>query len=193
MYGDPNAPSSQSTLLREAATACSMAMLTSLDSWAGPVRDAANVMHSSRSNSLSGNENGGNGSVIGTTSEVRHFGAAKEKKNSLSIGTELFNKSPTKGIASLVATGIVLNKPDAIASFLRKNREQLDPTMLGEYLGLHDDMPLKVMHAYIDMEQYQNVTIDGALRKLLAQFRLPGKQSSQIRISRSRCRGSSKN
>lgn len=173
VYGDANAPPSQSALLREAASSCAMAMLSSLDAWAGPVRDATR-MGSHISDSFA---NGGcsySNTVLGTTSEVRHFGAAKEKKNSLSLGIELFNKSPTKGIATLVATGVVVNKPEPIASFLRKNRDQLDPTMLGEYLGLHEEIPLKVMHAYIDTEQYQGTTIDAALRKLLSQFRLPG-------------------
>ena len=175
VFGDPNAPPNQSTLLREAASACSMAMLTSLDAWAGPVRDAAHVGEfGNYSGELLNGSPDGNGSIMGTTSEVRHFGAAKERKNSMTVGIDLFNRNPAKGIASLVASGVVLNKPDIIASFLRKNRDQFDPAMLGEYLGLHDDMPLKVMYSYIDMEHYQHITIDTALRKLLSQFRLPG-------------------
>jgi len=173
MYGDPNAPPSQSSLLREAASVCSMAMLESLDSWAGPVKETAGY-HGHASESPQHGNDSGNGSVMGTTSEVKHFGAAKERKNSLSVGIDLFNKNPAKGIASLVASEVVLNKPNTIASFLRKNKDSLDPAMLGEYLGLNEEMPLKVMYAYIDMESYSGATIDAALRKLLSQFHLPG-------------------
>ncbi|GMH37639.1 hypothetical protein BSKO_05512 [Bryopsis sp. KO-2023] len=66
------------------------------------------------------------------------------------------------------------NKPEALGAFLRKHRDELDETMMKEYLGHHDDMPIAVMHAYIDMEQYMSLTIDEALRKLLAGFRIPG-------------------
>lgn len=106
--------------------------------------------------------------------EVVQFSASKEKKNSINVGFEVFNRSPLKGIASLVAAGVVENKPESLGLFLRTNREKLDETMLGEYLGHHDEIPISVMHAYIDLEQYGGISIDQALRKLLAGFRLPG-------------------
>ena len=35
-------------------------------------------------------------------------------------------------------------------------------------------MQIAVMHAYIDQENYSNLSIDAALRELLKGFRLPG-------------------
>lgn len=134
----------------------------------GPIRDAAAIQElSSPSTSYTSPFSKG-------SSEVSHFSASKEKKNSLYMGLELFNRNPLKGIASLVASGVVENKAESLAAFLRKNRNKLDETTMGEYMGHHDDMPISVMHAYIDMEQYASISIDLALRKLLAGFRLPG-------------------
>ena len=45
---------------------------------------------------------------------------------------------------------------------------------LGEYLGHHEDFALAVMYAYIDAERFGGLSIDAALRVLLAGFRLPG-------------------
>lgn len=134
----------------------------------GPIRDASAIQEVA-SPSTSYTSPFSKGSL-----EVSHFSASKEKKNSLYMGLEVFNRNPLKGIASLVASGVVDNKADSLAAFLRKNRNKLDETMLGEYMGHHDDMPISVMHAYIDMEQYIGISIDLALRKLLIGFRLPG-------------------
>ena len=47
-------------------------------------------------------------------------------------------------------------------------------TQLGEYLGHHDGFALAAMHAYVDAERLQGLTLDAALRVLLRSFRLPG-------------------
>ena len=47
-------------------------------------------------------------------------------------------------------------------------------TQLGEYLGHHDAFALAAMHAYVDAERLEGLTLDAALRVLLRNFRLPG-------------------
>ncbi|CAD7697716.1 unnamed protein product [Ostreobium quekettii] len=185
-FGDPLAAPGQSALVRDAAAACAMAMVASLDAWAGPIRDAteADGLHqeAERSASLDTTLCKSGSFKQLEASEVHHFGAAKAAKNQVSVGIELFNRNPIKGIASLVAAGIVQNKATHLARFIRKNRDQLDETQMGEYFGHHDSMPIAVMHAYIDGEQYKSLTIDAALRKLLAGFRLPGEAQKIDRI-----------
>ncbi|CAD7699204.1 unnamed protein product [Ostreobium quekettii] len=185
-FGDPSAAPGQSALVRDAAAACALAMVASLDAWSGPIRDAVEMerlnMEPERAASLDASLSNSGSLKLPDTSEVHHFGAAKAAKNQASVGIELFNRHPIKGIASLVAAGIVQNKPADIARFIRKNRDQLDETQMGEYLGHHDEMPIAVMHAYIDGEQYKSLTIDMALRKLLAGFRLPGEAQKIDRI-----------
>ncbi|GMH39854.1 hypothetical protein BSKO_07758 [Bryopsis sp. KO-2023] len=182
VYGDPNAPPGQSSRVRDAAIACTVAMLNSLDAWAGPIREAAAFTEFSSRGLQMANGPFSNGLHTSQPSEVKHFSESKAQKNSLSLGLEVFNKNPLKGIASLVASNVVENKPEALGAFLRKHRDELDETMMGEYLGHHDDMPIAVMHAYIDMEQYLGLTIDEALRKLLAGFRIPGEAQKIDRI-----------
>ena len=58
----------------------------------------------------------------------------------------------------------------------------MDETQMGEYLGHHEEMSIAVMHAYIDSEGYEGLTVDAALRKLLAGFRLPGEAQQIDRI-----------
>lgn len=78
-------------LLREAASSCAMAILASLD---GPVRDATRIGSHVTESFTNGSFNGNN-PILETTSEVRHFGAAKEK-NSSTLGIEQFNKCPNR-------------------------------------------------------------------------------------------------
>lgn len=111
--------------------------------------------------------------ISSKTSEVEHFGAVKEKKNSVTEGIELFNKDPLKGLSFLIDSGILQNNPESIAIFIRKHKDSFDKTMIGEYLGYCDEMSLKVMHSYIDKEIYKKLTIDMALRKLLSGFIIP--------------------
>lgn len=69
-----------------------------------------------------------------------------------------------------------------MAAFLRQHTSELSLTALGEYFGHHEEFEVAVMHAFIDMESYGGLAIDEALRRLLAQFRLPGEAQKIDRI-----------
>nr|PNR34997.1 hypothetical protein PHYPA_022896 [Physcomitrium patens] len=47
-------------------------------------------------------------------------------------------------------------------------------TMIGDYLGQHDEFPLAVMHAYVDALNFSGMKFDKAIRMFLNEFRLPG-------------------
>lgn len=69
-----------------------------------------------------------------------------------------------------------------VAAFLRKHASSLDKAQLGELFGHHAEFSVAVMHSWVDCERYSGMSIDGALRALLEQFRLPGEAQKIDRI-----------
>ncbi|KAL8495472.1 hypothetical protein ACS0TY_019568 [Phlomoides rotata] len=102
-------------------------------------------------------------------------------KLELQEGISLFNRKPKKGIEFLINANKVGNSAEEIAAFL-KNASGLNKTLIGEYLGEREDMPLKVMHAYVDSFDFQEMEFDEAIRVFLQSFRLPGEAQKIDRI-----------
>ncbi|KAM5554931.1 brefeldin A-inhibited guanine nucleotide-exchange protein 2 [Rosa sericea] len=134
----------------------------------------------------------GNGeeSVEGSDS---HSEASSEASDALTIeqrrayklelqeGISLFNRKPKKGIEFLINANKVGNSPEEIAAFL-KNASGLNKTLIGDYLGEREDLSLKVMHAYVDSFDFQDLEFDEAIRSFLQGFRLPGEAQKIDRI-----------
>lgn len=53
---------------------------------------------------------------------------------------------------------------------------------IGELFGHHEEHSIAIMHAFIDGESYTGLSLDAAMRRLLAQFRLPGEAQKIDRI-----------
>ncbi|KAM7471006.1 hypothetical protein LguiA_009189 [Lonicera macranthoides] len=85
----------------------------------------------------------------------------------------LFNQKPSKGIDHLTSSKKISDTPEAVASFL-KNTAGLNGSMIGDYLGETEGFPLKVMHAYVDSFNFEEMDVGEAIRVLLKGFRLPG-------------------
>ncbi|KAK8487056.1 hypothetical protein V6N13_016274 [Hibiscus sabdariffa] len=96
-------------------------------------------------------------------------------------GISLFNRKPEKGIEFLIKAKKVGDSPEEIAAFL-KNTSGLKKTLIGDYLGEREDLPLKVMHAYVDSFDFQGMEFDEAIRAFLQGFRLPGEAQKIDRI-----------
>lgn len=96
-------------------------------------------------------------------------------------GISLFNRKPKKGIEFLINASKVVNSAEGIASFL-KNASGLNKTLIGDYLGEREELPLKVMHAYADSFEFQGMDFDEAIRAFLQGFRLPGEAQKIDRI-----------
>ncbi|CAH9056820.1 unnamed protein product [Cuscuta europaea] len=96
-------------------------------------------------------------------------------------GVSLFNRKPSKGVDFLMNTKKVGNSPEEVASFL-KNTSGLNATMIGDYLGERDEFPLKVMHAYVDSFNFEQMNFGEAIRYFLRGFRLPGEAQKIDRI-----------
>ncbi|OUM56684.1 hypothetical protein PIROE2DRAFT_49309, partial [Piromyces sp. E2] len=102
------------------------------------------------------------------------FEEIKHKKQSLQEGIEKFNWKPKRGLKYLIETGhLVSDDPKDVAVFLL-NTEGLNKTQIGEYLGEGDEYNIQVMHAFVDLMDFSNMTFVTALRVFLQSFRLPG-------------------
>jgi hypothetical protein len=64
-----------------------------------------------------------------------------------------------------------LNWPLQLAEFIQRNHDQLDKAAIGEYFGHHEELQIRVMHAFVDLQRFQGLTIDVALRNLMDEFR----------------------
>ena len=58
----------------------------------------------------------------------------------------MFNKKPKRGMEFLQKQGLVGPEPRDIATFLHKDDERLDRTVIGEFLGEADDHNKTVMY-----------------------------------------------
>ncbi|KAK9051458.1 hypothetical protein SSX86_028085 [Deinandra increscens subsp. villosa] len=118
------------------------------------------------------------------SSEVSHASSIEQRrayKLELQEGISLFNRKPKKGIEFLINVNKVGNSPEEIAVFL-KNASDLNKTLIGDYLGEREDLPLKVMHAYVDSFDFHGMEFDEAIRVFLRGFRLPGEAQKIDRI-----------
>ncbi|OVA07712.1 SEC7-like [Macleaya cordata] len=119
-----------------------------------------------------------------TSSEVSDVSTIEQRrayKLELQEGISLFNRKPKKGIDFLINAKKVGESPEEIAAFL-KSASGLDKTLIGDYLGERDELPLKVMHAYVDSFDFQGMEFDEAIRTFLQGFRLPGEAQKIDRI-----------
>lgn len=96
-------------------------------------------------------------------------------------GIALFNRKPSKGIEFFISSKKVGSSPEEVALFL-KSTSGLNESMIGDYFGERDEFPMKVMHAYVDSFNFENMGFGEAIRFFLRGFRLPGEAQKIDRI-----------
>ncbi|XP_047336642.1 brefeldin A-inhibited guanine nucleotide-exchange protein 2-like [Impatiens glandulifera] len=114
-------------------------------------------------------------------SDVSTIEQRRAYKLELQEGISLFNRKPKKGIEFLISANKVGSSAEEIASFL-KDATGLNKSLIGDYLGEREELPLKVMHAYVDSFSLQGLEFDEAIRTFLQGFRLPGEAQKIDRI-----------
>lgn len=117
----------------------------------------------------------------GSDRDTSRFENTLKLKKVLAEGVVTFNAKPKSGIEYMIKNGCLTRDPKAVAEFLMKT-ENLDATMIGEYLGDGDAFGVSVMHSYTDMKNFDGEPFDSALRSHLAGFRLPGESQKIDRI-----------
>ncbi|RDX96898.1 Brefeldin A-inhibited guanine nucleotide-exchange protein 2, partial [Mucuna pruriens] len=119
--------------------------------------------------------------VSNDASDVSTIEQRRAYKLELQEGISLFNRKPKKGIEFLINANKVGDSPEHIAAFL-KDASGLNKTLIGDYLGEREELPLKVMHSYVDSFNFQGMEFDEAIRVFLQGFRLPGEAQKIDRI-----------
>ncbi|KAJ1952787.1 guanine nucleotide exchange protein for ADP-robosylation factor, partial [Linderina pennispora] len=106
--------------------------------------------------------------------DPEELSSIKHRKERFEEGRKLFAWKPKKGIEAWKKGGLIKsNDPVEIAKFFSSNTG-IDKMQLGEYLGEGDAHNIAVMHAFVDMMNFNDMQFVDALRLFLQSFRLPG-------------------
>lgn len=147
--------------------------------------DSENLMESSSHPSPAiGSQNLGTGTAAaseinrGQTPEPQddpsRFENAKHRKTILLEGIRKFNFKPKRGIEDLIKNGFIRSRePADIARFLLY-ADGLSKAQIGEFLGEGTPESNAIMHAFVDMMNFEGLGFTDALRRFLQAFRLPG-------------------
>lgn len=104
-------------------------------------------------------------------------------KRRLMIGADHFNRDPKKGLEFLQGTHLLPDKldPQSVACFFRYTAG-LDKNLVGDFLGNHDEFCVQVLHEFAGTFDFQDMSLDTALRLFLETFRLPGESQKIQRV-----------
>lgn len=141
----------------------------------GPSAGAANSgTHQLQSNDLSRGTTPESASRAAAEDDPTRFQDAKQRKTILLEGIRKFNQKPKRGIDFLQQHGFIRSKqPSDIAKFLLY-ADGLNKAQIGEYLGEGEPENIAIMHAFVDLIDFDNMPFTAALRRFLQAFRLPG-------------------
>jgi len=118
---------------------------------------------------------------------VQIYDSKKKRRQEESEVVLRFNQKPSAGIAYAGKCGHVdASDPTDVAGYLLKQKDLLDKTQIGEYLGREPDyqqgFSLKVLHEYVNQMDFTGLQFDDAIRYYLSGFRLPGEAQKIDRI-----------
>ncbi|CAG8451027.1 12392_t:CDS:10 [Ambispora gerdemannii] len=106
--------------------------------------------------------------------DPEQFENLKHRKQILQDGIKTFNFKPKRGILALLSADFITSTaPIDIARFLLTS-EGLNKAMIGEYLGEGEQENIAIMHAFVDLMDFNQMKFVDALRLFLQSFRLPG-------------------
>ncbi|EDQ89072.1 uncharacterized protein MONBRDRAFT_8424 [Monosiga brevicollis MX1] len=92
-----------------------------------------------------------------------------------------FNRKPHKALDDLVAAGLVSNDPTSIVKFVCEE-PGISRAAIGDLFGLPEERTRELLKAYAATFDFQNVTVDSALRLFLLSFRIPGEAQKIERV-----------
>ncbi len=161
------------------AQKCLLKCIESLDTWAGPLKPW--LSYDTESYGRTEEESMQNEKAR-DQDILAQLHNDKAKKGLLRDGLAYFNEDPVHGVQYIIDSKVIDDTPDAVATFMIEQSGTLDPEAIGELLGHHADRSIDIMHAYVRKFNFQNMTVDQALRRLLGGFRLPGEAQKIDRI-----------
>jgi hypothetical protein len=127
------------------------------------------------------------GDASETKSLVQIYDSKKKRREEESEVILRFNQKPSAGISYAAKCGHIDGKNSTdVARYLLQNKDLVEKTMIGEYLGrepeYQEGFSLKVLHAYVSMMDFERLSFDDAIRFYLSGFRLPGEAQKVRRI-----------
>ena len=110
---------------------------------------------------------------------VQIYDSKRKRREEAAKATLKFNQKPSAGIKFAAEAGLINgDDPADVAQFLLTNKEVLDKTQIGDYLGrepeYQDGFALKVLHQYLNLFDFTGLLFDDAIKFYLSGFRLPG-------------------
>ncbi|KAG2710184.1 hypothetical protein I3760_04G014500 [Carya illinoinensis] len=104
-------------------------------------------------------------------------------KRKLMVGADHFNRDPKKGLEFLQGMHLLPEKldPQSVACLFRYTTG-LDKNLVGDFLGNHDEFCVQVLHEFARTFDFQDMSLDTALRLFLGTFRLPGESQKIQRV-----------
>lgn len=133
------------------------------------------------------NNNGGDGTSTPKKTLVEMYDSKKKRREEESQAALKFAQKPTTGLKYAAECGhLDLTDPTDVARYLLQNKDILEKTQIGEYLGREkewqDGFALKVLRAYGDALDFKSMNFDDSIRYYLSGFRLPGEAQKIDRI-----------
>jgi brefeldin A-inhibited guanine nucleotide-exchange protein len=110
---------------------------------------------------------------------VQIYDSKKKRREEESEAILRFSQKPSAGISYAGKCGLLDGSdPSDVARYLLQNKDVLDKTQIGDYLGREAEyqkgFALNVLNAYVEMMDFQDLEFDDAIRYYLSGFRLPG-------------------
>lgn len=118
---------------------------------------------------------------------VEVYGSKKKRRAEEAEAILRFNQKPSAGLAFAAQCGhLQADDPTEVARYLWNFRNELDKTMIGEYLGREAEYQngfcIRVLHEYVRLLDFVGLAFDEAIRYFLSGFRLPGEAQKIDRI-----------
>ena len=130
---------------------------------------------------------------------VDAFDRKRNAEQNFELGAVKFTLNLKSGLNFFVDNGFVELDANDIAKFFLTNKDKLDKTQMGEVLGREPDAAfvkkegtdpekggpgfyIRILHHYIEAQDYTGLMFDDAIRLFLSGFRLPGEAQKIDRI-----------
>ncbi len=141
---------------------------------------------SSAEESTTKNENTNEDGQTQSQSLVQIYDSKRKRREEFEKAVLKYNQKPSAGIAYATQVGILNGEdPADVAQFLLVNKDVLDKTQTGEYLGrepnYQDGFALKVLHNYANQMDFAGLRFDDGIKFYLSGFRLPG-EAQKVRV-----------
>ena len=106
----------------------------------------------------------------------------RKKKQLYSKAIDDFNADPVHNVMGLVKSGLVKENAHEIASFFHSHRNLLSSSAVGLVLGNSKPFLNEIMHEYVDMVDFSQMSLIEGLYYFLSLFRLPPETQEVDRI-----------